>query len=98
MTTDHWLTLALHKNGRFYTECFSDDTRQDGESDCEMSRVAKPITHITSCLWGTECLGVSQIQEHTFFFLLFFFFNFASAHSAPTGLMSSTITVSVRVT
>lgn len=55
---------------------------RSGESDCEMSRVAKPITHITSCLWGNECLGVSQIQVHTLFLFFFFFLLCSSTFSS----------------
>lgn len=29
MTMGHWLTFELHKNNRFYTKCFSEDTRQE---------------------------------------------------------------------
>lgn len=97
MTMDHWLTLELHKNNHFYTKCFSDDTRQErGESDCEMSSVAKPITHITSCLRGTKCLGRGSFTNKSTH--SFFFFYCAPPHSAHTGIMSCAIIVSVLVT
>ena len=76
MTMDDWLTSELHKNNHFYTfpsvSVMIPDKRvwwyQTG--GCEMSSVARPITHITSCLWGTESLGGGdlQTQVNTFFF------------------------------
>ena len=99
MTTDHWLMLALHKNGHFYTECFSDDTRQEWRVRLrnEPRGQANNTHHLLSL--GKWMFGsFTNTSTHALFFLFSFFFYFAPAHSAPTGLMSSTITVSILVT